>query len=380
MADWTGTDFHIGELKIQAPVVQGGMGIGISMSGLASAVAKEGGIGVISAAGVGVLSGGSGALSQDRAALRVEIAKARAKTDGVIGVNIMSALTNFEEMARTAMEEKIDIIFAGAGLPLRLPEFRPQGCRTKLVPIVSSARAADQIARWWFKRYRCIPDAFVVEGPKAGGHLGFHPEQIDDPDYRLERIIPEVVAAVRPHEKTAGRKIPVIAAGGIFTGQDIFRFLRLGASAVQMATRFVVTEECDADIRFKQAFVNCREEDIEMIKSPVGMPGRAIKNEFLQRAASGEEKPKNCPYHCIVSCRQEKGAYCITHALVNACRGDLKNGFVFIGANGSRVREITTVHRLMEELASGYQKTARLEQLPDVKENKTRLPGKETEE
>lgn len=376
MADWTGTDFHIGELRIQAPVVQGGMGIGISMSGLASAVANEGGVGVISAAGVGVLAGGSGELPEDRTALRAEIAKARAKTKGVLGVNIMVALTNFEEMARTAMGEKIDVIFAGAGLPLKLPEFRPEGCKTKLVPIVSSARAADQIARWWFKRFQYIPDAFVVEGPKAGGHLGFHPEQIGDPDYRLEKIIPEVVAAVKPYEKTAGRNIPVIAAGGIFTGEDIYRFLRLGASAVQMATRFVATEECDADLRFKEAFVNCREEDIKIIKSPVGMPGRAIQNDFLTSAAEGGKKPKTCPYHCISSCRQEKGAYCITAALVNACRGDLKSGFVFIGANGGRVHEITTVHKLMEELADGYRKAAlREHRAPEIK-SEVPLAGK----
>ena len=359
MADWSGTNFHIGELNIQAPVVQGGMGIGISMSGLASAVAEEGGVGVISAAGVGVLGGGSGELSEDRAGLRAEIAKARSKTKGVLGVNIMVALTNFEEMARTAMEEKIDLIFAGAGLPLKLPAFCPQGCKTKLVPIVSSARAAEQIAKWWLKRYNRIPDAFVVEGPKAGGHLGFHPEQIHDPEYQLEKIIPRVVAAVKPYEKIKGEKIPVIAAGGVFTGEDIHRFLQLGASAVQMATRFVATEECDADIRFKQAFVNCREQDIGIIKSPVGMPGRAIINDFLKSASFGGRKPKNCPYHCITTCRQEKGPYCITEALVNACRGNLENGFVFIGANGGRVHEITTVHQLMEELAAQYQEAVR---------------------
>jgi nitronate monooxygenase len=362
MADWSGTDFHIGELKIQAPVVQGGMGIGISMSGLASAVANEGGVGVISAAGVGVLGGGTGKLQEDRAGLKAEIAKARAKTNGVLGVNIMVALTNFEEMARTAMEENIDLIFAGAGLPLRLPEFCPVGCKTKLVPIVSSARAADRIAKWWLRQYHRIPDAFVLEGPKAGGHLGFHPEQINDPDYQLEKLVPQVVAAVTPYEKAAGRKIPVIAAGGVFTGDDIHRLLRLGASAVQMATRFVATEECDADIRFKQAFVNCREQDIGIIKSPVGMPGRAIINNFLKSAAAGGQKPENCPYHCITTCRQEKGPYCITAALVNACRGNLENGFVFVGAYGGRVHEITTVHRLMEELAAQYRAAVQREQ------------------
>lgn len=354
MADWKKTNFHIGELKMEAPVVQGGMGIGISRGGLASAVANEGGIGVISAAGIGVLRGGTGEVSEDLESLRMEIAETRSKTDGVLGVNIMVALTNFEEMARTAMEEKIDVIFAGAGLPLKLPALRPEHCATKLVPIVSSARAASQIARWWSKRYQYSPDAFVVEGPKAGGHLGFHPDQIDDPAYSLEKLIPEVVAAVRPFEEAAGRKIPVIAAGGVFTGEDIERFLRLGASAVQMATRFVATEECDADIRFKQAFVDCKEEDIRIIQSPVGLPGRAISNEFLKSAEAGQKKPKSCPFHCISTCRQEQGAYCITSALMNAYKGSLANGFVFIGANGGRVREITTVHKLMEELAAQY--------------------------
>lgn len=358
MADWADAGFAIGDLKIEAPVVQGGMGIGISMSGLASAVANAGGIGVLSAAGVGVLYGGSGNLLEDREALRTEIGKARALTDGVLGVNIMAALTNFEAMAKTAMEEKIDVIFAGAGLPLRLPEWRPAGCETKLVPIVSSARAASRIAEWWLEKYACVPDAFVVEGPMAGGHLGFRPEQIDDPACRLEELVPRVVDAARALEAKAGRRIPVIAAGGVFTGGDIHRFLKLGASAVQMATRFIATQECDASPEFKRALVACRSEDIEIIASPVGMPGRAIRNGFLKEAAEGQRKPGRCPYRCIVTCRQEKGPYCITDALVHACRGDLENGFAFVGANGYRVTEITTVGRLMEELAAQYREAA----------------------
>ena len=358
MADWAGAGFAIGDLKIEAPVVQGGMGIGLSMSGLASAVANAGGVGVLSAAGVGVLHGGSGNLSEDREALRAEIRKARALTGGVLGVNIMAALTNFESMAKTAMEEKIDVIFAGAGLPLRLPEWRPAGCKTKLVPIVSSARAAARIAQWWLEKCGCAPDAFVVEGPMAGGHLGFRPEQLDDPAYRLEELVPQVVAVAHGLEAGAGRSIPVIAAGGVFTGEDIHRFLKLGASAVQMATRFLATEECDAAPEFKQALVDCRREDIGIITSPVGMPGRAIRNLFLKEAGEGRRKPGGCPYRCIAACRQEKGPYCITDALVHACRGDLENGFAFVGANGYRVTEITTVGRLMEELAAQYREAA----------------------
>lgn len=365
MADWRGTGFEIGGLKLKAPVVQGGMGIGVSMSGLASAVANEGGIGVLSAAGIGALRGKGGSEQAECDALREEIEKTRSLTDGVIGVNIMVALTNFGALAQTAMEAGINLIFAGAGLPLHLPKWKPQGCGTKLVPIVSSARAASTISKWWKEKYRCVPDAFVVEGPMAGGHLGFHPEQINDPDYRLEKLVPQVLGVARGLEAEAGRKIPVIAAGGIFTGGDIDRFLRLGASAVQMATRFVATEECDADLRFKQAYVDCREEDIEIITSPVGMPGRAVSNAFLRRAAQGEQKPEHCPYHCISSCRQEKGAYCISAALLNACHGNLEQGFAFIGANGARVEKITTVKNLMEELAEQYREAAEQAEKPD---------------
>lgn len=345
----------IGGLTVPTPIVQGGMGVGISLSGLASAVANEGGLGVISAAVVGMARRGCETAQDNVTALREEIRLARKKTKGVLGVNIMVALSDFAQLVQASVQEGIDVIFAGAGLPLNLPGLLGEGCKTKLVPIVSSARAVKTIAKWWKEKYRYVPDAFVVEGPLAGGHLGFKREQIDNPDYQLEKLVPEIMAAVRPLEQEAGRKIPVIAAGGIFTGADIKRFFNLGADAVQMATRFVATDECDADIAFKNAYVACKKEDIGIIQSPVGLPGRAIVNDFIHRAEQGEKHPQSCPFHCIITCKQKESPYCISAALINAYRGKLAGGFAFIGANGYMVNEIIPVKKLFETLAQEYE-------------------------
>ena len=273
-------ELKIGDLVAKMPVVQGGMGVGISLSGLASAVAQQGGVGVIAGAMIGMREPdvAQHPLEANLRALRTEIQKAKAATDGIIGVNIMVALTTFRDMVRTSIENRADIIFSGAGLPLDMPKHLLELCeqkkeefRTKLVPIVSSARCAAVIAKKWLSRYGYMPDAFVVEGPKAGGHLGFKPEEINDPGHSLESIIPEVVDTVKGLEDKKGGPIPVIAAGGVYTGADIRRFLEMGASGVQMGTRFVATHECDADERFKQSYINAKEEDITIIKSPVGI-------------------------------------------------------------------------------------------------------------
>jgi nitronate monooxygenase len=336
------------------------MGVGISMAGLASAVANEGGVGVIATAGIGMLERDafSNFLEANVRALRKEIRAARERTKGILGVNIMVALSNYADMVRTAVEEKIDIIFSGAGLPLGLPEFVRKSGATRLVPIVSSARAAGLIIRKWLSKHDYAPDGIVVEGPLAGGHLGFKPEQIADPAYALEKLIPEVVAEVRPFERELGRAIPVVAAGGIYTGADIHKFLELGASGVQMATRFVATEECDASQAFKEAFVNAGPNDLSIIASPVGMPGRAIRNRFLDDVSEGKKKPFKCPFHCIVTCKQKASPYCIALALTSALRGRLKNGFAFAGANAWRVSKITSVKALVAELLSEYGEAA----------------------
>jgi nitronate monooxygenase len=337
------------------------MGIGISLSGLASAVANVGGVGVIATAGIGMNEPdfSTNFLEANIRALRKEIRRARELTKGIIGVNIMVALSNFADMARTAVEEGIDIIFSGAGLPLNLPQFTDINMKTKLVPIVSSGRAAGIIAKKWSGKYGRLPDAVVVEGPRAGGHLGFKKETIFDPEYSLEKLVPEVIRALKPFEERYGKRIPVIAAGGIYTGEDIFRFFQLGASAVQMATRFVTTYECDASENFKQTYLHSRKEDIVVITSPVGMPGRAIKNAFLDEVSHGKKKPFKCPYHCIITCDYKKSPYCIAFALMNAKKGNLSHGFAFAGDNAHRAREIISVRELMETLIEEYKNASR---------------------
>ncbi len=347
---------NIGNLSISVPIVQGGMGVGISLSGLASAVANEGGVGVISSAGLGLLYRN---LSKDYIqasimGLKEELRKAREKTKGVIGVNVMVAMSNFADMVKTAIAEKADIIFSGAGLPLNLPSFLQKDSVTKLVPIVSSARAARVIAEKWHNLYNYLPDAFVVEGPKAGGHLGFKDEQINDEHFSLEHILPEVIDEVKDIETHYGKSIPVIVAGGIYTGEDIKRFMDMGAAGVQMGTRFVTTEECDASDIFKQTYIEAKQEDIQIIKSPVGMPGRAIFSKFIQKVKEGQKQPKTCMCKCIKTCDITKSPYCIIAALYNAFKGNMDNGYAFAGANAFRATKIVSVKETFRSLLDEF--------------------------
>jgi len=351
-------ELKIGNLVSSLPIIQGGMGVGVSLSKLASAVANEGGIGVIAAAMVGITEPDivADSLKANIRALKREIIKAKEMTTGTLGVNIMVALTNFGDMVKASIEEGIDVIFSGAGLPLDLPGYLKEGCKTKLVPIVSSGRAAKILSKKWLQKFDYLPDAFVVEGPEAGGHLGFKPEQIDDPAYNLEKLVKNVIDSVKPFEEKTGKKIPVIAAGGIFTGGDIKKYLDMGAAGVQMGTRFVTTHECDADDGFKQAYLDADEKDLGIIKSPVGMPGRAILNDFLDKVSQGKRKPFKCPFHCIKTCDVQKSPYCIAVALSNACKGKLKNGFAFAGKNAFRITEIVSVKELVNSLKSEFAK------------------------
>ena len=349
---------RIGDAVAKLPIVQGGMGIGISLSGLASAVADEGGIGVIAANSIGMLDPEYYAKNKDANSiiLRKEIRKAKEMTAGLIGVNIMVAVDDCSDLIRVAIEEKIDMVFLGAGLPIKdipVEDLRTAG--VKVIPIVSSARAVGLIFRSWSKKYKDIPDAVVVEGPKAGGHLGFKADQIDDPDFTLERILPDVVAEIKTFEDEYHRTIPVIAAGGIYTGADIYKVFKLGAGGVQMGTRFVATHECDANIRFKEAYVACREDDLEIIKSPVGLPGRAIRNRFLKDIAAGKKMGFKCAWRCLKSCDIKNARYCISLALDNARQGILDKGFAFAGSNAFRVDKIVSVNELLQELINQYQ-------------------------
>ncbi|MDH6313106.1 nitronate monooxygenase [Parabacteroides sp. PFB2-10] len=346
--------FFIGKYEIKLPIIQGGMGVGVSLSGLASAVANEGGVGVISAAGLGLLYPNVAGSYMEKCiqGLREEIRKTREKTRGVIGVNIMVALSNFSDMVRTAIAEKTDVIFAGAGLPLDLPSYLQKDSKTMLVPIVSSSRAARLICDKWKNNFNYLPDAIVVEGPKAGGHLGFKNNQIEDEHFSLEQIIPEVLEVANSYQEE--KNIPVIAAGGIATGEDIARFMKMGVAGVQMGSIFVPTEECDAAEAFKKVYVDAHEEDIRIIQSPVGMPGRALDGEFIQRVAEGKEKPKKCPFHCIRTCDYTKSPYCIIMALYNAAKGNMRKGYAFAGKNAYLAEKISSVKDVVERLKADF--------------------------
>lgn len=348
----------IGNLLAKLPIIQGGMGVGISLNGLAAAVANQGGIGVISSAGLGAIYSkySSNYNLASIWGLKEELRKAREKSKGIIGVNVMVAMSNFADMVKTAIAEKADIIFSGAGLPLNLPSFLNKESTTKLAPIVSSARAAKLVCEKWFTNYNYIPDAIVVEGPKAGGHLGYKEEQLSDENYSLETVVPLVVEEVHNFEILHNCKIPVIAAGGIYTGEDIFNIMAIGANGVQMGTRFVTTNECDASIKFKQAYLDAAEKDIEIIRSPVGMPGRAIHSKFLELVSNGLTKPKTCPFDCIKTCDVSKSPYCIMLALYNAFKGKLDRGYAFAGSNAWRADKLQSVKELVTTLKEEFNK------------------------
>jgi nitronate monooxygenase len=348
----------IGDLVAKVPIIQGGMAVGISLSGLASAVAIAGGIGVIATAGIGHMEDDLQKNWNDvhNRVLAQEIRKAKVNSGGIIGVNIMVALSNYADFVRVSVDEEVDIIFSGAGLPLNLPGFLPEGNKkTKLVPIVSSGKAASIIARRWIDKFNYIPDAVVVEGPRAGGHLGFKKENIFDPKYELENLLREVLTQVKPLEDKYNKAIPVIPGGGIYTGEDIYKFIKMGAAGVQMATRFVGTYECDASNEFKQAYLKATKDDVVIIDSPVGMPGRAIRSQYLDDVRAGHEKPFSCPYHCIITCNVKDAPYCIAMALCNAKEGNLIDGFAFAGENVYRVNEIVHVKDLIASLVKEYE-------------------------
>ncbi|KAF0195585.1 MAG: 2-nitropropane dioxygenase [Bacillota bacterium] len=347
-------ELHIGPYTAKYPVVQGGMGVGISLSQLAGAVAKAGGVGVIS----GVETGYSWPTYDDdkqkanREALVWHLQEARRiAPEGVIGVNIMVALNNYEEMVAAAVEGGADIIFSGAGLPLVLPAL-VAGTPVAIAPIVSSAKAAAIMVKQWRAKYNRLPDAIVVEGPLAGGHLGFSYEQLHDTSgqFALDTIVVGVIEALKQLLGEKSQSIAIIAGGGVFSGSDIAKLLRLGVNGVQMATRFVATVECDAHEAFKQAYVQATLADVVIIKSPVGMPGRALGNAFLDEAKVGNKQPEWCRVNCLKPCNPSQAPYCIADALVNAAQGHFHEGFAFCGSEVHRVDRITTVSELMQEL------------------------------
>lgn len=343
----------IGDLIAKIPVIQGGMGVGISLSGLAGAVAAEGGVGVISTAQIGFRypSFDSDPIGTNLRAIADEIKRARKiAAGGIIGVNIMVATKRYEEYVKAAVAAGVDIIISGAGLPVNLPEL-VKNSRTKIAPIVSSLKSVQLIIKYWLKKYDRLPDMVVVEGPEAGGHLGFSYEQLEDiKALEYDKEIHEIVEHVKRCAAERKADIPVVAAGGIYTREDAERMAALGVDGIQLATRFVTTYECDAPLSYKQAYIDAKKEDITLVKSPVGMPGRAIRNAFLEKTKNGAVPHGKC-HLCVSTCKPDKTPYCITDALVNAARGDTDNALLFCGINAWRANKLEHVHDIMQEFA-----------------------------
>lgn len=361
----------IGDLIAKYPVIQGGMGVGISLSSLAGAVAKAGGIGIISTAQIGFRDPDflKDPMGANMRAIGTEFEKARAiAPDGIIGFNIMVATKNYAQYVKEAVKAGADLIISGAGLPMDLPGYLEEAkriagetVRTKLAPIVSTAKSAMVICKMWDRKYKKAPDLVVIEGPLAGGHLGFSREQLSE--YRADTDnVPEtydataydeevrgILKVVKQYEEKYDKSIPVVLAGGIYTRQDVEHAFDLGADGVQVATRFVTTEECDAPMSYKQTYIDAKKEDIVITKSPVGMPGRAIRNRFLDYVADHKAKIEHC-YQCLEHCDPKNIPYCITKALSNAAEGDLDHALLFCGSNAYRADKIETVEHVIYDL------------------------------
>lgn len=342
----------IGNLVAKVPLIQGGMGVGVSLSGLAGAVAKEGGIGIISTAQIGYREPDyeKNPVEANLRAVASEIKKAKEiACGGIVGVNIMVATRFYERYVEAACEAGVDLIISGAGLPVELPQLTEK-YNVKIAPIVSSVKSALVIMKMWERKYNRVPDLVVIEGPKAGGHLGFKPEEvlnITDEEYGKEILA--IMDVTKEYADKHNCKIPVVVAGGISDASKVSEIMELGADGVQVASRFVTTYECDASQEFKDAYLNAKQEDVIIVKSPVGMPGRAIRNKFIEETKNGIKPITKC-YQCIKGCTTKDIPYCITKALVNSVKGNVDEGLVFCGANVWQQNKMQSVKEVIEEL------------------------------
>ena len=350
----------IGNKTLPLPILQGGMGVGVSLDNLAGAVAAAGGMGTISTALCGYLEpdfdkdpDGANLRALDR---QVRRAKEMAGGRGLVAVNAMVATRQYADSVRTALRAGADAIICGAGLPKDLPAIAAQVPESDaaLAPIVSSGRAAALMCRLWERSAGRIPDFVVLEGPLAGGHLGFTPE--DAAQARtgstnpLHNLLQEVLTALAPFREKCGRDIPVFVAGGIQDGRELAQYMKLGAAGGQFATRFITTRECDASLEYKQTLVSAKAEDIAIVKSPVGMPGRALRSPLTQRVEQGTQPAPSSCMRCLTACNPATAPYCISRALMAAAQGDWENGLFFCGANAGEMRAITTVQEEMDQI------------------------------
>ena len=346
----------IGERIAQKSILQGGMGVGVSLGNLAGAVAKCGGVGMISAAQIGFREPDFDENTEEAnvRAMHQEYEKARQiAPEGVIGFNIMVAMRHYERYVREAVQAGADLIVSGAGLPMDLPALTGKA-KTALAPIVSSERSARLILKYWDRKYHRLPDLVVIEGPLAGGHLGFSTEQLieymQEKKKNFDEEVKRILDTVKEFAEKAQKYIPVALAGGISSREQAEHAFHLGVDGIQVATRFVTTEECDADIRYKRTYLQAQEEDIVITKSPVGMPGRAILNPFLKKIQNGEQiRPEKC-HGCLKHCKPAEIPYCITDALIHAAKGEVDEALLFCGAEAWKAQKIQTVEEVIQEL------------------------------
>ena len=355
----------IGKHTIEYPIVQGGMGLGISWDKLAGTVSLEGGLGVISSVGTGYYNQSHYSKKNintrpfetdnfySKEALSAIVKNAR-KICGSkpLAMNILYAINDYERVIKDSCEAGVDIIITGAGLPTNMPEFTADYPDVALVPIVSSAKALKIICKRWTQRYNRLPDAIVVEGPLSGGHQGFTYEQCSQEEYQLENLIAPILEEIK-----VWGDFPLIAAGGVWDHNDILKMISLGAQGVQMGTRFIGTHECDADQNFKEVILHSTKEDIQLFKSPVGYPARGVKTNLIQMVEKREGPPIRCISNCVSPCHRGQEAkadgYCIADRLSDAYLGKVETGLFFTGANGYKLNEIISVKELMVKLVHG---------------------------
>ena len=339
---------------LSVPILQGGMGVGVSLGGLAGAVAACGGLGCISTADIGYKEADfyENPFEANLRAITKEIekAKAYAKGKGMVAINAMVATRQYADAVKQAVKAGVDAVVSGAGLPLNLPEYVGDA-DVAISPIVSSARATRIILEYWKKHYNRGADFIVIEGPEAGGHLGYEEEKLlEGRCKKVDDILAEVLEAKKPYEEYYGHSIPVFVAGGVFDHADLEKYVGLGASGIQIATRFIATHECDATDAFKDIIIKAGAEDAKIIHSPVGMPGRALNTPLIKRLEEVGRIPiKHC-VGCIKSCKMMDGIYCITDALISAVNGNLEDGLFFCGSNVGRIDRMMHVCELIDEI------------------------------
>ena len=340
----------IRNLETKYPVIQAGMGVRIGMAELSSAVVNCGGYGTIASVGIGDIERGKFRFVDEcNENFALELKKARELCGGKkpLGVNVMVALSNYEEIVRTAVAGGVDFIISGAGLPLPLPEYVGDA-DVALIPVISSGRAFEVVVKTWLRKYNRKPDAVIVEGPKCGGHLGFTMEMIEHPETCSMEILLKEVQDVIARYNLDG--LPIIAAEEVACRADIERFLKMGYNGVQIGTYFITTEESGIDARSKQVFVDAKAEDVVVIKSPVGLPVRVLKSPLVQRVLTGGREKFTCPYRCLRSCNPAKSLFCIAKALLATWRGDTENGLYMVGCNIESVKKIYPVKEFFDSL------------------------------